>query len=158
MSSGKLELQPVELDLARLVTDIVDGFRASAQRAGSPIGLDTPAAVPGRWDRLRLEQVVSNLLSNAIKYGAGSPIDVRVRDRGDRVEIEVSDAGIGIALDAQTRIFGRFERGASERNYAGLGLGLWIVRELAEAHGGTAAVRSAGSGLGATFVVTLPRR
>ncbi len=106
-------------------------------------------------DRTRLEQIASNLVSNAVKYGRGRPISVRVRAEGARVRLEVEDRGIGIAPGDQERIFGRFERAVSSRNYAGLGLGLWIVRRIVEAHGGTIAVRSA-PGEGSTFTMDLP--
>jgi signal transduction histidine kinase len=90
-----------------------------------------------------------------VKYGAGAPIRVGLRADGGVAVIEVSDRGIGIAPEHQDRIFERFERAVSSRNYAGLGLGLWIVRRIVEAHGGAIRVRST-PGEGSTFSVELP--
>ena len=109
----------------------------------------------GRWDRLTLEQIVSNLLSNAIKYGSGRPIEIDVRESDGAVRVAVRDRGIGIAKEDLTRIFGRFERGVSLRHYGGLGLGLFIARQLAEAHGGTIVAQSQ-PGAGSTFTLMLP--
>ena len=102
-----------------------------------------------------LDSVVSNLVSNAIKYGNGSAIDVSVEARGEDAVLIVRDRGIGIEPDAQTRIFDRFERLRSAKTQGGFGLGLWIVRQIIEAHGGTIAVNSS-PGHGSEFVVTLP--
>jgi signal transduction histidine kinase len=112
--------------------------------------------VPGLWDRARLEQVVTNLLSNAVKYGRGQPIEVAVMGADDRARLVVRDQGIGIAPEHLSRIFERFERAVSAHNYGGLGLGLYIVRQIVEAHGGAIHVTST-PGEGSTFVVDLPR-
>jgi signal transduction histidine kinase len=117
--------------------------------------IEAPTPVRCVFDGARMDQVVSNLLSNAIKYGAGRPIRLAVLRCGASVRLEVEDHGIGIAAELQERIFGRFERAVSGREYPGLGLGLWIVRRLVEAHGGTIRLRSAPRE-GATFMVELP--
>ena len=90
----------------------------------------------GLWDRSRVEQVAANLLSNAIKYGPGHPVVVEVRPDGESVSLSVSDQGIGVDPEDAARIFQRFERAVSVRHYGGLGLGLYIARQIAEAHGG----------------------
>jgi len=108
------------------------------------------------WDRVRIEQVLTNLMSNAMKFGAGSPIEVLARASDDHVEIEVRDFGIGISQEDQTRIFGRFERAVSTRNFGGLGLGLYISAQIVRSHQGTLHVESE-PGKGARFVVRLPR-
>jgi signal transduction histidine kinase len=102
-----------------------------------------------------VDQVLQNLLSNALKYGAGQPIRLAVRAEGGRAHLEVQDRGIGIAPADQARIFERFERAVSGRNYSGLGLGRWIVGRIVEAHGGTVRLASA-PGAGSTFTVELP--
>jgi signal transduction histidine kinase len=99
--------------------------------------------------------VVTNLLANAIKYGEGKPIEVRLSREGDEAVLVVIDHGIGIAPDQQARIFDRFERAVSSRAFGGFGLGLWIAREIIEAHGGSIGVTSE-PGRGSTFVVRLP--
>jgi signal transduction histidine kinase len=99
--------------------------------------------------------VVLNLVTNAIRYGAGKPIDVSVQPTNGAVLIQVKDHGIGIAPEDQARIFERFERGTASRNFGGLGLGLYITRQIVEAHGGTIRVQSAPE-MGSTFTVSLP--
>jgi signal transduction histidine kinase len=109
----------------------------------------------GRWDRLRLERVLTNLLSNALKYGRGQPVEVRVRRVGELARLEVRDHGPGIPLEEQPYVFERFKRVSSAVEKAGFGLGLYIVRQLVEAHGGTTRVESV-PGEGAAFIVELP--
>lgn len=104
---------------------------------------------------MRIEQVLANLLSNAIKYGGGRPIEVGLRQVGRKVEISVTDHGIGISAEDQRRVFDRFERAVSLRHYGGFGLGLWITRQIVEGHGGTISVHST-LGEGSTFTVCLP--
>jgi signal transduction histidine kinase len=99
--------------------------------------------------------VIANLLSNACKYGAGKPIRVEVGLDGKLARLSVRDHGIGIAPADRERIFERFERAASARHYGGLGLGLYITRQVVEAHGGTIRVASH-AGAGSTFSVELP--
>src|SRR5262249_15142027 len=113
--------------------------------------------VGGRWDRLRLEQVVLNLLSNAMKYGAGEPIDIDItlEPGTGRARLTVRDHGIGIAPEALAQIFDRFERAVSSRHYGGLGLGPYIRRLILGALGGTVRVESM-LGAGALFTVELP--
>ena len=156
IASGRLEMNREEFDLAELVRQVAEDFRDPASQVGSELNLDLDGVMVGAWDRLRLEQVLVNLLSNAVKYGAGKPIAVRLEATADRVRLAVSDQGIGIATDDLSRIFSRFERAASIRHYAGLGLGLYITKHIVEAHGGGIAVNSK-AGEGSTFVVELPR-
>ncbi len=156
LASGRIELARAEVDLAAIVDTSVERMTEAARQAGSTFAFDPRESVLGRWDRSRLERVVTNLLSNALKYGTGKPVRVSVRAEVDRAILAVQDEGIGISADDQRRIFGRFERAVSARNYSGFGLGLWIVRELVEAHGGSVEVHSA-PGEGATFTVSLPR-
>jgi signal transduction histidine kinase len=157
ISAGRLELEREPVDLGVLCRDVIDRLEQDAARAGSPITLQIEGggAVVGKWDRVRLDQVLTNLLTNAIKYGGGKPITVRVRHApGGRAEIEVEDQGIGIDPRDQARLFGRFERLVSSRNFGGFGLGLWISRRIIEAHDGSIAVHSA-PGQGACFKVSL---
>ncbi|QRK05678.1 PAS domain-containing protein [Archangium violaceum] len=157
ISSGRLSLALEQVDLTALVREVSSRFEPEAERVGCRLHIMNDGALLGCWDRLRLEQVVSNLLSNSIKYGAGRPIHIQVgaSERGARLVIR--DEGIGIQEEALSRIFGKFERAVSERNYGGLGLGLYITRQIVEAHGGTIRVESA-PGQGATFTLELPLR
>ena len=157
ITSGKLELELEDVDLAALARGGGSRFEEQAARAGCTLRIEAPQHLEGRWDPLRLEQVLVNLLGNAAKYAPGKPVDVAVRVVGDRALLEVRDRGIGIPAKDQSRIFDRFERLFSERTYGGFGLGLWICRQIVEAHGGAIEVESV-AGEGATFRVSLPLR
>ncbi|RYZ41891.1 MAG: PAS domain-containing sensor histidine kinase [Myxococcaceae bacterium] len=157
LSSGKRLLDAAPMDLGELVREVVDRFAESAAQAGCPLTLDAQEGQVGHWDRIRLDRVVTNLLSNALKFGRGHPVWVRVTALDDaHVRLTVRDEGVGIAPEAQRRVFERFEREPSARAEAGYGLGLYIVRQLVEAHGGTIRLEST-PGQGATFTVDLPR-
>jgi PAS domain S-box-containing protein len=151
---GRVALEPEIVDLAAIARDVAADMAA---RSGPEQEIHVEAEpVAGRWDRVRLLQVATNLLSNAVKYGEGRPIEVRVRAEQDSAVLEVVDHGIGIPPDARDRIFDRFERAVSERHYGGLGLGLWITREIVRAMSGSIAFESE-LGKGSTFTVRLPR-
>jgi len=156
LSAGRLVLEPETVDLAEVVREAVAQVEHEAHRRGTAITVTTSDAVVGFWDRGRLNQVLSNLLSNAVKYGAGQPIVVELRAQGPEGVVAVRDHGIGIAVENQPRIFEKFERAAPERQFGGLGLGLWICREIVTAMRGSLDVSSA-PGAGATFTVRLPR-
>jgi PAS domain S-box-containing protein len=156
IGAGKLELEWEEVDLVEVVREVVSRFEPQAAKAECAVSVRTPPwPVLGRWDRLRLDQVVTNLLSNALKYGAGKPIELSVSADQGHALLAVRDQGIGIEPGNLSRIFDRFERAVSERHYGGLGLGLYITRQIVEALGGSIEARST-PGEGATFLVTLP--
>jgi signal transduction histidine kinase len=120
--------------------------------------IDAPGAVVGDYDRLRIGQLLDNLVENAIKYSpAGGTVRVAVRASGNLAEVAVTDEGIGIPPDDLPHLFERFHRGANvdDRQFAGMGLGLYICRGIVEEHGGRIDVVSA-LGQGSTFRVTLP--
>jgi PAS domain S-box-containing protein len=156
ITAGTLHLDPEEMDLAQLARDVVERFEENARRAGCKLSVTAGESVVGFWDRSRLDQVITNLLTNAMKFGAGQPVEIGVCARGDVAQFTVEDRGIGIHDADQRRIFDRFERAVSKETYAGMGLGLWITREIVEAHGGKVGVESR-PGAGATFRLTLPR-
>jgi PAS domain S-box-containing protein len=153
---GRLELDVEEVELGATVHDAMGAIEDEAAQSGSRIEVRGDP-VRGYWDRLRVSQVVTNLLSNAVKYGAGKPVEVEFGPRDDRAWLLVRDHGIGIDPADQPQIFERFERAVSSRNYGGLGLGLYIVKRIVEAHGGTILVDSH-PGEGASFQVELPLR
>jgi len=156
LSSGKLELEVGEVDLGELVREGVARLVDQAEEAGSRVELEVEDGVVGRWDRLRLERVLTNLLSNAFKYGKGQPIHVRVERVDGQARLVVRDEGPGIPPEEQSSIFERFKKAASHQGKKeGFGLGLYIVRQLVEAHGGRIRVESA-VGAGAAFSVELP--
>jgi signal transduction histidine kinase len=155
ISAGKLDLQLETFDLHDLVGEVVERFGADAARAGCELQIRSTPGVVGRWDRLRIEQVFLNLLSNAAKYAANRPIEIAVGAEAGRAMLTVRDHGIGIAREDLPRIFGLYERAVPIRHFGGLGLGLYIARQIVEAHGGHIRVSAAPSE-GSTFTLEIP--
>jgi signal transduction histidine kinase len=155
--TGRVSLDRAEMDLTRLVQEVMERLRDVFTRAGCAVTLQEPGPVVGCWDALRLEQVIVNLLTNAARYGAGKPVTLRLESDGVRARFIVRDEGVGIAPEDLPRIFSRFERAVTVRHYGGLGLGLYISREIVESHGGHLSVDSQ-PGQGATFTMELPYR
>jgi signal transduction histidine kinase/FixJ family two-component response regulator len=155
IAAGKLEMQFDDVDLVSVVHDVIVQMKDDFAMAHCSLKIDAEGSIVGRWDRSRLEQVIANLATNAMKYAAGKPVEIAVRRDGDVAFFIVRDEGIGISPQDQSRIFKRFERAASEREYGGLGLGLWIVQEIVGNMGGQILVESA-LGQGSTFTVKLP--
>jgi signal transduction histidine kinase len=154
ITAGRLALElRDDVDFAGVVRSVVD--RSRELLGGVSLTLRVEPVI-GRWDPLRLDQIVTNLLSNALKYGAGNPITIRLSAAGGTATLEVEDQGIGIGEAQRSRLFGRFERGLASRQEGGFGLGLWITRQIVEAMGGAIEVRGA-AGRGSVFSVTLPR-
>ena len=153
IGTGRLVLEPQQVDLIELARTVAARF--AAQPESSPISVTGEGRPVGSWDLFRLDQVVTNLLTNAVKYGAGKPIEVLVSAQEGWAQLSVVDHGIGVDPKEQERIFERFERAVPARNYAGLGLGLWIVKQVIGASGGAVSVESA-KGQGARFTVRLP--
>jgi len=146
-------------DLAAMTRDLASSFRAAIESAGLELRvacppLDEPAFV----DRDMWEKIVLNLLSNAFKFTFEGAIDVRLAERGDRIELTVTDTGTGIPEDEQGHLFERFHRvrGARSRTHEGSGIGLALVHELVRLHGGTVSVSSR-VGQGTTFTISIPR-
>jgi PAS domain S-box-containing protein len=154
IATGRLSLHLEPCDLVAIAREVVDRHREAATAAGSVVSIEADGPVTGSWDRLRVEQILTNLLSNAMKYAPRTAIVVRVAREADAAVLDVRDAGPGIPEADLARIFERFER-ASPQSYGGLGLGLYIARQIAEAHGGTLTAASA-PGNGAVFTVRLP--
>jgi signal transduction histidine kinase len=156
INAGRLQLEREEIDLSAVVSDVVARLGEEAARHNTQIALSAPVPVVGKWDRIRLEQVLTNLLANAFKFGEGKPIEVTVEGDANLARLIVTDHGIGIAPEAVERIFHRYEQAISSRAFGGLGLGLYIVRQIVEAHGGTIRVESQ-LGAGSTFTVEIPK-
>lgn len=156
MTAGRLELKRQKLDLVELVRGAVATLDEELRQSGVQVRVHADGPVEGLWDSLRLEQVVDNLLSNAVKYGKGRPVDMTVSTDGTLVKLVVRDQGVGIAPEDHARLFDRFERVRLDRSVTGYGVGLWIVRRVVEAHGGSISVESS-LGDGASFIVQLPR-
>jgi len=153
--SGRMHLEREPVELGELVREVVERLSLDLERARCRVSFKSEEHVIGLWDRTQLEQALTNLLGNAMKFGAGRPIELEVEALGDRARLIVRDQGIGISSEALERVFGRFERAVSAREYGGLGLGLFLTRQIVEAHGGTVQASSQ-PGQGATFVLELP--
>jgi signal transduction histidine kinase len=156
ITSGKVQLTRQLADLAEVIRAVSERFREEVSRSGSTLRFDRQGPIWGNFDVSRIDQVLSNLLSNAIRYGRGKPIAIGAVSLGQTARFWVEDRGIGIPSEHQTRIFQRYERAAPSTNYAGLGLGLWISRQLVETMGGTLSVRSVVDA-GSIFTVDVPR-
>ncbi|MBK8173103.1 MAG: PAS domain-containing protein [Sandaracinaceae bacterium] len=158
LSAGRLHLEREPTDLGDVVRDVCERFAAEARSQKCEIRIHADKAVVGSWDAVRIDQIVVNLLSNALKYGSGHPIDITTSETADFAQLCVRDSGIGIDADKMHRIFDRFERAVSQTAYGGLGLGLYITKQLVEAHGGGvwAAINEGSAGV--TFTVELPKQ
>ncbi|MDR5856221.1 PAS domain-containing sensor histidine kinase [Caballeronia sp. LZ062] len=157
--SGKLSVNRVPVAFDVLVDEVVGDMRWEAERKGiSIVSALEPCLLTG--DEARLKQVVWNLLSNAIKFTQEGTITVALRKHGDHAVFTVQDTGCGIEASALPRVFDRFQQVRSDvaGRIGGLGLGLWLVRNLVNMHEGTVAVESEGPGRGSVFQVTLPLR
>ena len=156
VASGSVVLGPKEnVNFAQLVREIVDRFEPQFQASGSVVEVHAEPNIIGYWDRLRIEQVVVNLITNSIKYGARKPIKIDIRGSGDKACLTVQDSGIGVAQEDRERIFERFERAVPMERFGGLGLGLYIAREIIKAHGGAIYVESE-PGQYTKFITELP--
>ena len=155
LRTGNLAMNPAPFDLAESTRAVVEAIEDQARAAGVAITLDAPASLPVHGDEFRIEQVVTNLLTNALRYGQGKPVAVAAGRRDGEAFVAVRDQGMGIAPEDQERIFGQFERTESAASITGLGLGLYIARQIAQAHGGRLEVRSR-VGEGAEFILSLP--
>jgi len=144
------------VDLSDLVPCVVQQLTLWRPEAREQISLRFEGDLLGEWDVMALAEVVTNLIGNALKFGESRPVQVSVRSQDAMVQIDVRDHGIGIAPQDQRKIFERFRRGVPPRSFGGLGLGLWIVRTLVKAHGGSVRVASV-PGRGSLFTVRLPR-
>jgi len=155
IAGGRLKLEQESMDLAGAVKDVLERLSAHAAAAGCKLVYQGADRIPGEWDRLRIEQVVTNLIGNSVKYAAGKPIEAGASVAGGVARIVVRDYGIGISPADEERIFGRFERAVSHRHYGGFGLGLWISRQIVEAHGGNIRFERP-EDVGTRFVIELP--
>ncbi|WP_437994781.1 AAA family ATPase [Sorangium sp. So ce185] len=151
----RLSLHVAEVDLVAVVRDVLARLTLELSRAGCSVSLRDCGRIVGRWDRARVEQIVTSLLTNAMKFGAGKPVEIVVSEEAGTARLSVKDQGIGVDPARQEQIFERFGRAVSDRHYGGLGLGLYMSRRIADAHGGSIRVRSA-PGAGATFLLELP--
>ena len=152
---NRLTVRPRPVELSSLVKRAAGQVCSQASAAGIPVTVDAEQAINGCWDEFRIQQVLINLLNNAIRYGEGKPVTISLVPVPEGACIEVRDQGKGIAVCDQQRIFEQFERGEDSVSPSGFGLGLYISRQLVEAHGGTIGLVSA-MGKGSVFTILLP--
>lgn len=146
VSQGQFQLTRERVDLAALLRGVASRFAPEAERLGVDLRLDFGSGSEAVCDPRRIDQAVTNLLSNALKFSDGKPVELRLRATDVLAYITVRDEGAGISPGDMSRIFERFQRGVSARHFGGLGLGLWIVARIAEAHGGKVTVESSMGG------------
>ena len=155
ISSGRLILNLEEFNLSHLVESTIERYRSSLEKSGSVIHTQIEPDVIGYWDLTRLESCVQNLLTNAIKYGDGNPIELNLKKIDKLVVLTVKDHGIGISEEDQCKVFKKFSRAVNVKEYSGFGLGLYIISEIAKAHGGAVKLESE-LHKGSTFSIELP--
>ena len=154
-TSKRMRLSLESFDLREALNAAVAEMQDSIRRSRTPFTVRADTPLHGTWDRLRVESVIFNLIANAVKYGNGKPVTVELEADDGRARLVVKDQGIGIGQDERHRLFQKFERAVPDKHYGGFGLGLWLTREIVEAHGGTISVTSQ-TGEGSTFTVLLP--
>lgn len=155
LNSGRMQLHPEDLDLAEVVRETVARQRAEAIQAGSELELEVPNSLPAHMDRLRFEQVFLNFLTNAIKYGRKKPIRISLSVVDEQIVLSVRDQGIGVDTADHERMFYRFERISNSQGAEGLGLGLFIAKQIVDMHGGRIKIESK-LGQGSKFTIYFP--
>lgn len=160
ISAERLILKKERVNISALARDLIERHQIEFKNLSYVVHAQIDDEIICLCDKIRIEQVFNNVISNAIKYGLNKPLhmtlQIKTGENGvSRVEFEVVDQGIGISQDNQKKIFERFERAANLINYGGLGLGLYISRNILKAHGGDIVVKS-DEGLGSTFTAWLP--
>ena len=162
ISAGKIRLDVSDVDLNSVVLAAIDVVRPAADAKGVRLVTELAPRLPAvAGDRDRLLQVLWNLLSNAVKFtDANGRVTIAVNAHNGFVRLSVVDTGHGIAPDFRSQVFERFKQGdaSASRRHGGLGLGLALVRELVELHGGSVKVESGGLGQGSSFTVELPAK
>jgi len=155
-STQKINLRKEKINLAEFVESFVNRFEAEIKLSGSSVRLRIPKKeLSGVWDHIRVEQAMSNLLINALKYSSGKTITIKVRARDNMALIHVVDQGVGIKRKYQKKIFEPFQRANKDNDVEGLGVGLFIAKRIALAHGGDIELESE-VGKGSTFTLKLP--
>jgi signal transduction histidine kinase len=155
ITTGKLELEKQAVNLGDLVNTVISKMEDKASQEGYDVTTEIEEGVVGKWDPMRLEQVVTNLFSNAIKYGNKKPIAITVTAKHKEAKLIIEDNGIGISNDMKAKIFNRFERGENAHQFEGLGIGLYLSSQIVRAHDGSIEVKSK-PGKGSIFTVSLP--
>lgn len=157
ITTHKMELEFEEVDLSTLLQEIVSEFEPKFITEGTTITYVQSEQIVGQFDKLRIEQAFDNILSNALKYGSKKPVQITLTREKKQAVIAIEDHGIGISDADKEKIFLLFKRGVTEKDYKGLGVGLYIAQQIILQHGGKITIKST-VGKGTTFTITLPIR
>ncbi len=155
LGKGEFTLHKEKMDLSDLVKEVMDNYEDALKAAKIQTTLKLEDEVKGYWDSTRLEQVIVNLISNAAKYAPGSEVSIALKKLGNEVSFVVTDNGPGISSENQVKIFEKYERVRKDEHVKGLGLGLFIARQIVEQHGGNLSLKSH-LGQGSVFTMNLP--
>lgn len=154
-STGRLKVEKERFDMNQLIEESIAQYLPQLKSHNIKIDYISEGKLIGRWDRIRMEQVIVNFISNAIKYGRGNPIKISLVEKNKQAIITIEDQGIGIADGDKEMIFDQFKRAVSPKEYKGLGVGLYICRQIVDAHKGTIDLVSEPD-RGSKFIITLP--
>ncbi|MDP3758378.1 MAG: HAMP domain-containing sensor histidine kinase, partial [Candidatus Daviesbacteria bacterium] len=155
-TTGRMDLKPENTDLVAITKQVTESFSEILKKDKNKIKIQAKSSVLGKWDKSRIEQVVTNLISNAIKYGNGKPIEIKIFKSGNQGKFIIKDQGMGIPPHEQKVIFDLFKRASGPGEYKkGLGVGLFITSQIVKIHDGKIKVSSIPA-KGATFTIELP--
>lgn len=152
ITTHKLDLEEEIVDLTTLVRDEVTEFEPKFVAEGSMLTFSAEDVITGKMDKLRIEQALDNILSNALKYGNKKPVQVSLKKNNNQAIISIEDRGVGIPDEDKEKIFQLFKRGGNEKEFKGLGVGLYIAQQIVLQHGGKITIKSR---LGSGTVVTI---
>ena len=152
---GKLEIKRTKTNISSVLLNVLNKFKDPIRLFGNHVSLDHQGDLVGYWDQERLDQLFTNLLSNALKFGEGRPIKMVLKQETANISFIISDEGPGIPYELQPKVFERFERAVGSSNISGLGLGLYIARQIVVAHKGDISLESH-PGKGSVFKIILP--
>lgn len=155
MSTGRLKMEKEKVELNGLIEEILQKFSLEAKKNGIKINFKSDNDITGFWDKIRLDQAISSLISNSIKYGNKKPVTITAKKEGKKAVIKIQDKGIGIRKSDIGIVFNRFGRGEVSNRYPGLGVGLYICKQIIDAHKGKIDVKS-DIGRGSVFTIRLP--
>src|SRR5690606_34376031 len=155
---GKMKYEMDEFDLSKMVSRLVEEYTPNAKKKGVSLKVETVGKYLAYGDLGKINQVISNMIDNAIKYTMDGSIIVKIKKEGGKILVTVKDSGVGLSEADIAKLFQKFVRaeGAGQVNISGTGLGMFVAKQIIEAHGGKIKAESAGKGKGSTFIMELP--
>ena len=152
---GKMEIKRTKTNITNTILEVISRYKDDIRFSGNHLSFNHDGDIIGYWDQGRLEQLFSNLLSNAVKYSQGKPIKMNLSLNGETIVFSIEDEGPGIPKELQHKVFERFERAHDSKKISGLGLGLYVSRQIVEAHKGEITLESE-PGKGTIFRISIP--